>query len=62
MQQSVQRPESQTQPPNDANQTPRLRAVTGNHWPRKSSCGCGFSIPREPVVRYDIRRPAIVLY
>jgi len=34
--------------------TPRLRTVTGNRFPRKGACGCGFQIPRDPEVRYVI--------
>jgi hypothetical protein len=32
----------------------RLRTVTGNRFPRKCACGCGFSIPRDPEVRYVV--------
>jgi hypothetical protein len=30
---------------------PRLRTVTGNRYPRKSSCGCGGQIPCDPEIR-----------
>lgn len=32
----------------------RLRTVTGNKWPRKCACGCGFPIPRDPEIRYVV--------
>jgi len=32
----------------------RLRTVTGNRFPRKCACGCGFAIPRDPEVRYVV--------
>lgn len=32
----------------------RLRTVTGNRWPRKCACGCGFPIPRAPEIRYVV--------
>jgi hypothetical protein len=32
----------------------RLRTVTGNRFPRKCSCGCGFGIPRDPEFRYVV--------
>jgi len=34
--------------------TQRLRTVTGNRFPRKCACGCGFQIPRDPEVRYVV--------
>lgn len=34
--------------------TSRLRTVTGNRFPRKCACGCGFQIPRDPEVRYVV--------
>jgi hypothetical protein len=34
--------------------TSRLRTVTGNRFPRKCACGCGFTIPRDPEVRYVV--------
>ena len=43
--------ESQT--PNEPT-TSRLRTVTGNRFPRKCACGCGFQIPRDPEVRYVV--------
>ena len=33
---------------------PWLRTVTGNRFPRKCACGCGFAIPRDPEVRYVV--------
>ncbi len=54
MQQSISRPASETETPNDDNHAPRLRTVTGNRWPRKCSCGCGFPIPRDPETRYVV--------
>jgi hypothetical protein len=32
----------------------RLRTVSGNRFPRKCACGCGFQIPRDPEVRYVV--------
>jgi len=32
----------------------RLRTVTGNRFPRKWACGCGFGIPRDAEVRYVV--------
>ena len=34
--------------------TSRLRTVTGNRFPRKCACGCGFAIPRDLEVRYVV--------
>ncbi len=50
------------QSPTRGSQTPtepiaivsRLRTVTGNRFPRKCACGCGFQIPRDPEVRYVV--------
>ena len=55
MQQSIQyrTPEPPT-PIEPAATTPRLRTVTGNRFPRKCACGCGFAIPRNPEVRYVV--------
>ena len=46
-------PEHQT-PTKPAATTSRLRTVTGNRFPRKCACGCGFQIPRDPEVRYVV--------
>lgn len=54
MQQSIRRPVSETDTPTDANHPARLRTVTGNRWPRKCACGCGFPIPRDPEIRYVV--------
>jgi hypothetical protein len=32
----------------------RLRTVTGNRFPRKCACGCGFGIPRDLEIRYVV--------
>jgi hypothetical protein len=53
MQSSIQTHESAPSPTEPA-ATPRLRTVTGNRWPRKCSCGCGFPIPRDPEIRYVV--------
>ena len=34
--------------------TSRVQTVTGNRFPRKCACGCGFQIPRDPEVRYVV--------
>ncbi len=44
----------ETQTPTDPIPAPRLRTVTGNRWPRKCGCGCGFAIPRDPEIRYVV--------
>ncbi len=54
MQQSITRPTTEPPSPTHADHAPRLRTVTGNRWPRKCSCGCGFPIPRDPEVRYVV--------
>jgi hypothetical protein len=48
MQRSIQRqePVQPTEPTNS-----RLRTVTGSRWPRKSACGCGLQISRDPEIR-----------
>ena len=51
MQQSIHHPEPV--PPTEPT-TSRLRTVTGNRFPRKCACGCGFAIPRDPEVRYVV--------
>jgi len=35
--------------------TSRLRTVTGNRFPRKCACGCGFAISRDPEVRVEVK-------
>ncbi len=52
MQQSITVPEPSS--PTPADHAPRLRTVTGNRWPRKCSCGCGFPIPRDSEIRYVV--------
>jgi len=48
MVQSITHEPSETQP---TEPTPsRLRTVTGNRFPRKCACGCGFQIPPDPEV------------
>jgi hypothetical protein len=55
MAQSIQYPARETQTPNEQiPPTSRLRTVTGNRFPRKCACGCGFQIPRDPEVRYVV--------
>lgn len=55
MAQSIQYPPRETQTPNEpATAVSRLRTVTGNRFPRKCACGCGFQIPRDPKVRYVV--------
>jgi hypothetical protein len=41
-------------PTESTNTVSRLRTVTGNRFPRKCACGCGFQIPRDPEVRYVV--------
>jgi hypothetical protein len=55
MAQSITHELAETQPtePTPAT-TSRLRTVTGNRFPRKCACGCGFQIPRDPEVRYVV--------
>ena len=52
MAQSITHEPSETQPTEPT--TSRLRTVTGNRFPRKCACGCGFQIPRDPEVRYVV--------
>jgi hypothetical protein len=52
MAQSITHEPSETQPTEPT--VTRLRTVTGNRFPRKCACGCGFSIPRDPEVRYVV--------
>ncbi len=54
MQQSITRNATEPPSPTPAEYAPRLRTVTGNRWPRKCSCGCGFPIPRDPEIRYVV--------
>jgi len=53
MQQSISYPNEARQPPTEPT-TSRLRTVTGNRFPRKCACGCGFQIPQDPEVRYVV--------
>ena len=41
-------------PTEPATHASRLRTVTGNRFPRKCACGCGFAIPCDPEVRYVV--------
>jgi len=55
MQASIQTPTRESQTPTEPTATAsRLRTVTGNRFPRKCACGCGFQIPRDPEVRYVV--------
>jgi len=55
MQASIQSPTRDSQTPTEPTvTTSRLRTVTGNRFPRKCGCGCGFQIPRDPEVRYVV--------
>jgi hypothetical protein len=55
MQQSISYPTPERQPPTEpAATTSRLRTVTGNKFPRKCACGCGFGIPRDSEIRYVV--------
>jgi hypothetical protein len=55
MQASIQTPTRGSQTPTEpTTTTSRLRTVTGNRFPRKCACGCGFQIPRDPEVRYVV--------
>ncbi len=52
---SIQSPTRESQPPTEPTATvSRLRTVTGNRFPRKCACGCGFQIPRDPEIRYVV--------
>ena len=53
MQQSISYPNDEHQTPTEPT-TSRLRTVTGNRFPRKCACGCGYPIPRDPEVRYVV--------
>jgi hypothetical protein len=55
MQQRISYPTPERQTPNEpTTAASRLRTVTGNRFPRKCACGCGFQIPRDPEVRYVV--------
>ncbi|MGA7477047.1 MAG: hypothetical protein WBW47_07550 [Thermoplasmata archaeon] len=55
MQASIQSQTRESQTPTEPTATvSRLRTVTGNRFPRKCACGCGFQIPRDPEVRYVV--------
>ena len=47
MRQSIQHSEPVPSP----EPSPRARTVTGNRFPPKCACGCGFAIPRDLAVR-----------
>jgi len=51
---SIIEPANEIRTPTETQPAPRLRTVTGNRWPRKCACGCGFPIPRDPEVRYVV--------
>ncbi|MGA9044019.1 MAG: hypothetical protein WB531_04030 [Thermoplasmata archaeon] len=53
MQQGISYPTDERPTPTEPT-TSRLRTVTGNRFPRKCACGCGFQIPRDPEVRYVV--------
>jgi len=53
MAQSITHEPREAQTPTELN-TSRLRTVTGNRFPPKCACGCGFQIPRDPEVRYVV--------
>lgn len=53
MAQSINVSEPLRKPPTEPT-TSRLRIVTGNRFPRKCACRCGFQIPRDPEVRYVV--------
>ena len=53
MQTSIQHPNAERLTPTGPTTSP-LRTVTGNKFPRKCACGCGFQIPRDPEVRYVV--------
>jgi len=52
MQPSISNPARETEPNVPA--ASRFRTVTGNRFPRKCACGCGFQIPRDPELRYVV--------
>jgi len=54
MQHSITEPTSTAERTNTPTESSRLRTVTGNRFPRKCACGCGFAIPRDPAVRYVV--------
>ena len=54
MQHSITEPTSTAERTNTPTESSRLRTVTGNRFPRKCACGCGFAIPRDPEVRYVV--------
>ncbi len=53
MQHSISYPTPERPTPTEPT-TSRLRTVTGNRFPRKCACGCGFQIPRDAEVRYVV--------
>ena len=60
MAQSITQEPSVTQPTEPT--TSRLRNVAGNRFPRRCACGCGFTIPRDPEVRYVVDFGAVKPY
>ena len=55
MQHSISYPTTERPTPTEPTTTDsRLRTVTGNRFPRKCACGCGFQIPRDSEVRYVV--------
>jgi len=55
MQHSISYPREEPRTPTEPTATvSRLRTVTGNRFPRKCACGCGFQIPRDAEVRYVV--------
>lgn len=63
MQQSIQYRTPEPPAPTElATSASRLRTVTGNRFPRKCACGCGFAIPRDPEVRYVVDFGAVRPY
>jgi hypothetical protein len=63
MQTSIQYPTAERPTPTEPTATvSRLRTVTGNRFPRKCACGCGFQIPRDPEVRYVVDFGVVPLF
>lgn len=53
MQSSIQR-QTTGQPAPTEPTTSRLRTVTGNRFPRKCACGCGFRVAGDPAIHYVV--------
>ena len=51
---TIQYPTSSRPAPTELAATELLRTVTGNRFPRKSACGCGRAILRDPEIRYVV--------